>query len=423
MSLINVPDGTTTKVFALGAGELNALPGLLKEFLPGRKPMIIADGNTWEAAGKKVMELLNGYAPEPVEPFIFPAVPRLHPEYSYSLELAEKFNREIIPVAVGSGVINDIVKCAAGKAEIRYCCVPTACSVDGYTSFGGAMVVNGTKKTVPGPPPFMICADTDILASAPADMVASGYADLLTKIPAGVDWIIADTVGEEKICDPVWALIQDNIHRWVADPGNMREIFDGLAATGYAMQMYKDSRPASGAEHMFSHVWEMEGLKKDGESVFHGFQVGIGLIASTKLMEYAVRHSWQEISAVACPPLSMEERIAEIDTLLVKGCYGSAVRETAVAKHMTGEKIITRRKLLAEKWDELRDRMRQRMIPAEKLSAMLAAAGAPAVPEEIGLSHEQFIHGIKTAQLIRKRYTILDLLYEAGVLDDALKTL
>ena len=53
---------------------------------------------------------------------------------------------------------------------------------------------------------------------------------------------------------------------------------------------------------------------------------------------------------------------------------------------------------------------------------MLKDAGAPTHYSEIGLPHEQFIHGIHAAQLIRKRYTVLDMLYEAGLLDEAVMT-
>ena len=54
---------------------------------------------------------------------------------------------------------------------------------------------------------------------------------------------------------------------------------------------------------------------------------------------------------------------------------------------------------------------------------MLKKANCPVTPAEIGLSREQFLHGIRTAQLIRNRYTILDFLYEAGLLDEAMKNL
>ena len=174
---------------------------------------------------------------------------------------------------------------------------------------------------------------------------------------------------------------------------------------------------------MFSHVWEMEGLKKNGESVFHGFQVGVGTIASVKLMEYVLQHSWAELESIAVKPLSLAERTAEIDMLLCKGCYGDAVRKTALEKYLDIAETNVRRRLFADVWSTLQRRMSERFVPAAKLAEMLKAAGAPVTPEEIGLSRQQFIHGIKTAQLIRKRYTILDLLYEAGVLDEAVNIL
>ncbi len=51
------------------------------------------------------------------------------------------------------------------------------------------------------------------------------------------------------------------------------------------MQAVQSSRPASGAEHQFSHLWDMEHLRYNGASVSHGFKVGIGTLASTALFE------------------------------------------------------------------------------------------------------------------------------------------
>ena len=47
------------------------------------------------------------------------------------------------------------------------------------------------------------------------------------------------------------------------------------------------------------------------------------------------------------------------------------------------------------------------------------AASCPAAPADIGLGNEQFKHGILAAQLIRNRYTILDVLDELGLLREA----
>ena len=120
-----------------------------------------------------------------------------------------------------------------------------------------------------------LAADTDILADAPAEMKSSGYADLFAKLPAGAEWIMTDIMGIEPIRKDVWELIQPPLRSWLANADDLQAVFEGLAATGYAMQLYKDSRPASGMEHLCSHVWEMEGVNAS-----HGFKVGLGTLAS-----------------------------------------------------------------------------------------------------------------------------------------------
>ena len=271
MRYMELPEGADTKSFISDRGALAALPQLLKECFPEKRPKIIADGNTWRVAGERAQMLCEEAGLQPYPPVVLPAEPRPHPDYALSLKLAKGFAADCVPVAVGSGVINDLTKCAAGKANLRYCCVATACSVDGYTSSGGAMSVDGQKMTVPCPAPLALLADTDILETAPRPMMASGYADLMSKVTGGADWMIADALGIEAIAPHIWNLVQSDLRDRLGDCENLEKVFGGLAATGYAMQLYKDSRPASGAEHLCSHVWEMEHLTYNGEEPSHGF--------------------------------------------------------------------------------------------------------------------------------------------------------
>ena len=416
MHYIDLPKGIQTAAFAMGEGALNETAAFMAEIFPGKKPWIIADDNTFAAAGAKVAEQLkdNMYPP-----YIFPGSPRLHPDSAISDMLAEKFAAmpDVIPVAVGSGVINDIVKRAAGVANIHYCCVPTACSVDGYTAAGSAMVNNGFKMTLPCPAPYAILADTDVLYTAPPEMFASGYADLFAKIPAGADWIIADALGIEKIDESIWELVQVPLRARLSDPTDFGPVFAGLADTGYSMQLYKESRPASGAEHLMSHIWEMEHLTFNGEDVSHGFKVAIGSVTATKLMEFIINTPLDEARKLARPILSVAERSAEIDELLKKDCYGSGIKELALSKHETAPE--SREKLFAV-WETLQKKLPEQIIPSDEAVKMLKAAKSPAHYTEIGLEKEQFIHAIRTAQLIRKRYTVLDYLYSLGLLEAAI---
>ena len=414
---VTLPEGIYTKAFILGEGALAALPELLKENFPGCRPWIVADGNTWRVAGEQAQALLASAGLQPHEPYVFPGTPRLHPNYSYSEELARLMPAApVVPVAVGSGVINDLVKCASGIRNLPYCCVATACSVDGYTAAGGAMSVNGTKKTVQCPAPYAICADTAILATAPAPMLASGYADLLAKLPAGGDWLIADALGADPVTHREWDLIQKPLRGWLADPHDFRRIFDGLASTGYSMQMKHDSRPASGAEHLFSHVWEMEGLQCDGEDVSHGFKVGVGSIISNRLLETVRDNDFESLRPRMKPGLTVAEREAEIAELLKRGCYGEGIPQTAMRKFRSGAALQERREAIERLWEEMRRRLRGQLLPTDELRRMLQAAGCPVSPAQINLDYAQCLHGVLTAQLIRVRYTVIDLLYELGLL-------
>lgn len=407
-----------TRVFVMAENALSDIPAVLSTYFSGQRPWIIADDNTWRAAGARLQEMLVN----PHEPYIFPGTPMLHPDSAHADMLAGMMPENCVPLAVGSGVINDLVKRAAGVAGRPYCCVPTAASVDGYTSYGAALSAQGRKQTLPCPAPYAIVADIGILRDAPPDMLSSGYADLVTKIPAGADWKIVDALGLEPIVPAIWDLVQKDLRSWVADHTNLNNVFHGLAATGYAMQLYRESRPASGAEHLFSHVWEMEGLTCQGKDVSHGFKVSVGTLASVLLMEFVIDTDRATAQGVAIPGLSRSERLQEVEKLLCRGCYGNA-GATAMEKFLEGPELKQRREQIWQIWDELRVKLKAQLLPYDEIRGLLKQADCPVTPGEIGLDREQFIHGIYAAQLIRKRYTILDLLHEAGLLPAAIQKL
>ena len=422
MRYIQLPDGIETEVFILDSQAISATAEVLKKYFVDGTVQIVADGNTYRVAGSHVFNLCRGAGLKTADPIILPADPKPHPDYTLAQTLAEKFPPDAIPVAVGSGVINDLVKCASAIKKLSYCCIPTAASVDGYTASGGAMSVDGQKKTVPCPAPYAIIADREIMATAPAEMMASGYADLMSKVTGGADWIIADELGIEKIQPAIWSIVQDDLLSNLANHNDLEKLFLGLAATGYSMQMYGDSRPASGAEHLCSHVWEMEHLQINGEEISHGFKVGIGLLAIAQLQEFIINTPVESARAMAKPLLDETARKAEIADLLKLNCYGT-VAKTAWDKSLFGAAAAERRQLIFAHWEMLQKRLPQQLLSSQKLRDMLQKAQAPTRFEAIGLDREQYLHGIRTAALIRKRYTVLDMLYEAGLLESAMATL
>ena len=222
------------------------------------------------------------------DPIIFTVPPFLLADYENTEFIVDKVKHfdKVVLIAIGSGTINDLVKRAAYETGTPYLCFGTAASMDGYCSSGAALSKNGRKQTMECPAPRVVLADTDILKKAPASASAAGYGDLASKLTAGADWIIADFTGDDPIDEQVWNIVQPNLNRWLADPDDLAEVFEGLNVSGLAMQVLGRSRAASGAEHLLSHIWEMSGhLGADGNPVSHGFQVSIGILCVTALMQ------------------------------------------------------------------------------------------------------------------------------------------
>ena len=89
----------------------------------------------------------------------------------------------------------------------------------------------------------------------------------------------------------------------------------------------------------------------------------------------------------------------------------------------TPEQLRERLELLKSLWPTLLPKLQEQLIPAAELQRMLRAAGAPAHPYDIELTWPEFKATYQRAQMIRKRYTVLDLLLELNLLDELVEEL
>ena len=94
-----------------------------------------------------------------------------------------------------------------------------------------------------------------------------------------------------------------------------------------------------------------------------------------------------------------------------------AVAETKV-KYVDADGLRSRLRTLADAWGGLRPRLEAQLIPSRELQAMLRAAGAPSVPEDIGLTAADVRATFPRAMYYRSRYTVLDVAREAGWFDE-----
>jgi glycerol-1-phosphate dehydrogenase [NAD(P)+] len=277
----------------------------------------------------------------------------------------------------------------------------------------------------------VVLADVDVLVGAPTRMTASGYGDLLAKIPAGADWIIADALEIEAIEPGHWSLVQDPLREATGRPQALHDgdrtaiegLVEGLIMSGLAMQAAGSSRPASGAEHQFSHLWEMEGLGQHppaGEvPLSHGFKVALGTASISALYERLLARDLArlDVEAIVAAWPSWDEVERRVRDAFPSERLVGPVLEQSRAKYVSPDEGRRRLSRLVESWPALRERVDEQLLPAAGVREQLRQAGCPTTPGEIGLSSEDLHRTYRRAQMIRQRYTVLDLLLETDQLD------
>ena len=458
MSMIDeiLKETPDTKACRLGPGVTEQVADLFKELFPAaRKALVIDDVNTKRVAGDRVIALLKASGLEVAEYTINPDGSWFHATYDKVEEVRdvirvhnrtfEHSNIRTIPVAVGSGTINDLVKRGSEEVGVRYMVVGTAASMDGYTSFGAAITKDGMKQTLPCRAPLGALVDTQVSAEAPKEMTASGYADLMAKIPAGADWMLADAVatalpemekhGCERIHPLAWTCVQGPLRASLANPAGIatgdeaeiRKLSEGLIMSAFAMQAAGTSRPASGTEHQVSHYWDMEDLCFGGKPVSHGFKVGIGTLVSTATIEFLLEQDLMELdveAAVAGWPKTFAELAATFPSV-----YGNRPDHIKRAEIEMGKKYSTpdelRRELtfLKGAWPELSKKLKDQVMPFDEVRACLKAVGAPYEPEMIGIDRARFRETYRGVPYMRARYFSLDLVERLGLMNALLDRL
>ncbi|MCX6913107.1 MAG: sn-glycerol-1-phosphate dehydrogenase, partial [Verrucomicrobia bacterium] len=416
--------GGETRSLELGQGVLGRTPEVFRQHFGDKPALPVADTNTFAVAGQAVVEAFRRAGQPCREPFVF-TDPQLYAEHKYvaALEAALQEN-DAIPVAVGSGTINDLTKLAAHRAGRRYLTVGTAASMDGYTAFGASITYQGSKQTFSCPAPLAVVADLDVICAAPEGMNASGYADLLAKTAAGADWLVADALGVEAIDRKAWNIVQGGLREAVADPAGVRSgsreatrrLTEGLMLSGLSMQWTKTSRPASGAEHQFSHLWDMQHHVHKGQTPAHGFKVGIGTLAVTALYEYLLGQKLEDPDVEDCCARWPDDaaREASVRALFSQADLTRVALQESQAKWVEAAGLRRQLTLLRTVWPVLKARLIQQLIPFQELKAMLHTAGAPVEPEEIGISRARLRESFWQAYYLRRRFTALDLAARCG---------
>lgn len=335
-----------------------------------------------------------------------------------------------VVVSVGAGTINDIAKASSTIVGLPYVTVPSAASMNGYTSAIAAILSSGVKRTRSTQQTEAVFADIDVLRQAPLKMNLAGFGDLSSKPYSNACWYLSSrfagagwSSAPAELLDGPFLRLLDAAHGiGTGDPNAIRLLIETLLLSGCAMALAGSSSPASGGEHLLSHYWDMveHGAGRDVRAL-HGTQVGIATVLSARLYDRILHLDPAHIdidAAMASHPKNIGElrlQVANRHPDLPQSVVSEIVQECE-KKYTPAITYRTHLTDLRNTLPELQRSLATRLLDPSLVYNALLAANAPTQASEIGVDPEKLAHTVLYCRDIRARYTVLDLAHELGVL-------
>ena len=134
----------------------------------------------------------------------------------------------------------------------------------------------------------------------------------------------------------------------------------------------------------------------------HGEQIGVCALAMARLQD--------RILALDTAPVLQATRVEHEEVVRRFGPgRGEACWNELAPKRLDQGRADRLNARLSAGWDAMRARLRSVTLGCGRMTSVLAAAGAPVAPAELGWPQRLFDDAVRHAREIRNRYTFLDL--------------
>jgi glycerol-1-phosphate dehydrogenase [NAD(P)+] len=396
-------------------GALHDIGKVLNRLDLGKKCVVIADLNTHDTAGEKVIEILHNTSYTP-KLCLFNTREMVKPdEYAIGKVMLDIDLETSFLLVVGSGSLTDLVRYISSRTRIPFISVPTAASMDGYASSGAPMLHGGYKRTILSTYPQAIIADIDVFSQAPYEMTAAGFSDMIGKLNSRVDWQFSHIITGEYYCEFFVELIDEVVQMCVAnttgikqrDPEIMGHLMEGLILSGIGMVLIGNSRPASGSEHSLSHYWEMKAILENHPQYLHGTKVGVGTGVMAKFYEKFFSRDPAKIDLATVK--QRKQSLEHLEAYLHE-CLGpvaeSVIKEVTRPSYLNWEEQQRQIERLQTSWEAVK--ALQAIEPTfARVVEIQRAAEASIMPGEIDVDRALLREALLNAKEIRSRFTVL----------------
>ncbi|MBQ8074607.1 MAG: sn-glycerol-1-phosphate dehydrogenase [Oscillospiraceae bacterium] len=407
-------------------GAVKSLPALLEE-IGAKKPFLLSGHDSFAAAGEAVCSVLEE-AGFPYTKYVFPVSPVRPTEYTVGSALMHfDYSCDAI-IGIGSGVINDTGKMLARATGMKYIIVATAPSMDGFVSGTSSMDRDGLKTSIYSTAAWGVIGDLDILCNAPMHLLRAGVGDMLAKITSLMEWKLAKIIVGEDYCEATALLVERALNQVMdqskklleRDPNAVRAVMEGLLIAGIGMNFAGVSRPASGMEHYFSHIWDMRALAfEDAKFEQHGIQAGLGtlytLMAYEAFLNGNYRPEWERAEQFV-ESFSLADWNRQLLAFIGPGAEAMIEGENREHKYDL-EKHKARFAVIEENWDAILETIRT-LPPAAEIKALMESIGFPTSASVIGYTNEQVKTTFTMTKDIRDKYVGTRLFWDLGILQE-----
>ena len=381
----------------IGSGLVNEVGKILEKNNFPKSLLLVADQNTLRAADG-ILDSLAGFT---VSMKVYDELRVATMEHTQEIE-ALIMGKDIGVLSVGTGSLNDPCRLACARQGKKFCIFATAPSMDGFASYSSPIVANGFKASFPAKSPEVIIGDTKILANAPSELKSAGFGDMIAKYIGLIDWKISHLLTGEIYCERVASLTRDAVDELLAmadkvtlnDEHTAGKIFEALLKTGIGMSFMKNSRPASGSEHVVSHLIECIELQEGIIPNLHGDDVGVCTLEMLKLYNRLAELP----SVTACREA--------VDWEDVYAFYGPMQDDVKKLNHPDNITDAVKPEKIEELWSEIVKIIRS--VPSyDVCMTAMKKAGCKLTVDDIGKDRTLFDNCVKYSPFMRKRLTLL----------------
>jgi glycerol-1-phosphate dehydrogenase [NAD(P)+] len=327
-------------------------------------------------------------------------------------------------LAVGSGVITDLARFVSHRSRNPFISLPTAPSVDAYTSTSSSLILRRLKQTVYSQAPIAVFCDLDTLCASPKPMIAAGFGDVVAKYTSVADWKLSHVVWGAAYSEPVarrMAAARDRCMEQVdlvgaADPEGIRSLIVALIEAGLCMLEFGGSQPAGQSEHYISHYLEMKLVREGRPPVLHGAKTGMATVIIARYYEQ-IRAMAKDEAARRLETARRPARQQEIER--IRSAYGPLTDlllvEQAAFLDWTDDDYVRLKQRILDRWAEVQAIAAEVPSPAT-LTDLLERAGGTADYRALGLGDEEVAMAEVYGHYVRNRFTVMKLSRILGLL-------